>query len=665
MAPSKTSTTPDAEYLHVLKTLGWDDASSKALATQIASLSQLRITKEDDLRTTIGALNLSLGQYAELSLFRHWYKKWKKDPNKTTIDLDFTEDVWDDFVDDYNESSGSIATPLTTSSGATVASSSASINTNFKIEAKEFPKLPKNTNLKGQVYNDWHDVFTVKLKQAGVGALLDEKFTLPAKLDPNYKELKIKDDYLNNMIISAALSSNAYAYIDPDDNGYANYRELNSVFKGDDHIKNTATRAVDIFSKLEFGKSSTHSPEAFLSKFMECLKQMKDDNAEIHEKLLPGLFRAKVSHSSFDMWKELSEKNNDDWRTTRKDFLSKAEKLTLDKSNSNKFSVQNGMGEQQQEQQIVQDKKKRIAAGERFARWEWKLLSQEEQKACTKVYKEKKAKNKEKRSKELQGNPNQAGGGLPSQYQVQNGFITLPPGQALPEGTTFTPNPSTTFQGMTNNTNLTPATQPPTNNNTPTVAAAPNQANVQRALNMLTLQNGQFSLRNLRVNLSPRIQGVMSVQSYLQQTNAKGACYADSGTNIGAMGRHFRVTAYTGRHADMTGFANDLSKNGVPIASGLTKTITSTGQAVLIGMHEAAYLKNNEASLISTNQSREAGTWVDDVMKRHGGTQRIVGQVEGWDQEAMDFNLLTGEGLLSWIAPTLLMMKWPNCQEFG
>ena len=96
----------------------------------------------------------------------------------------------------------------------------------------------------------------------------------------------------------------------------------------------------------------------------------------------------------------------------------------------------------------------------------------------------------------------------------------------------------------------------------------------------------------------------------------------------------------------MTGFANNLEKNDVPIASGLTKTFNRWGQPCLLGMHEAAELKNNESSLISTNQSREAGTWVDDVMKRHGGTQMIVAQVEGWDNKTMEFDLEAEDGLL-------------------
>ena len=87
---------------------------------------------------------------------------------------------------------------------------SSSINSTFKIEAKEYPKLPKKTNLKGKEYNDWHDVFTVKMKQAGCGALLEDAFVMPVATDANYLDIKMKDDYINNILTSCTLRTNAY-----------------------------------------------------------------------------------------------------------------------------------------------------------------------------------------------------------------------------------------------------------------------------------------------------------------------------------------------------------------------------------------------------------------------------------------------------------------------
>eukprot|EP00957_Ditylum_brightwellii_P059639 4527127-Ditylum_brightwellii.AAC.1 len=99
------------------------------------------------------------------------------------------------------------------------------------------------------------------------------------------------------------------------------------------------------------------------------------------------------------------------------------------------------------------------------------------------------------------------------------------------------------------------------------------------------------------------------------------------------MGHPFRMIEETEHFANMTGFANDLVKNNVPIGSGLTKCVDErNGLEFLLGLHEAPYLESNEGSLLSTNQTREAGVWLSDVLRRHGGDQRLVDLVENSEE---------------------------------
>eukprot|EP00957_Ditylum_brightwellii_P129305 9864030-Ditylum_brightwellii.AAC.1 len=121
----------------------------------------------------------------------------------------------------------------------------------------------------------------------------------------------------------------------------------------------------------------------------------------------------------------------------------------------------------------------------------------------------------------------------------------------------------------------------------------------------------------------------MSVQSYQQKSELKGFVWVDSGTNVSAMGRCFHMIEETGKYTDMTGFANKMVKANVPIGSGLTKCVDQqNGFEFLLGLHESPFLENNDTSLLSTNQAREAGIWVADVMHRHGGDQRLVAPIE-------------------------------------
>eukprot|EP00957_Ditylum_brightwellii_P191233 14561283-Ditylum_brightwellii.AAC.1 len=81
------------------------------------------------------------------------------------------------------------------------------------------------------------------------------------------------------------------------------------------------------------------------------------------------------------------------------------------------------------------------------------------------------------------------------------------------------------------------------------------------------------------------------------------------------MGRSLHLIEETGRHANMTGFANDLVKENVPIGSGLIRCVDKRhGYEFLLGLHKVPYLETNKGSLLSTRQSREAGVWLSEVL---------------------------------------------------
>ena len=74
------------------------------------------------------------------------------------------------------------------------------------------------------------------------------------------------------------------------------------------------------------------------------------------------------------------------------------------------------------------------------------------------------------------------------------------------------------------------------------------------------------------------------------------------------MGRTWAVVDDTGQRCKMIGFTHDLVKSDIPVCS--SKTVIEVGtQKVLLGMHEALYLKNNTHGLLSKGQAWEFGTW--------------------------------------------------------
>ena len=135
--------------------------------------------------------------------------------------------------------------------------------------------------------------------------------------------------------------------------------------------------------------------------------------------------------------------------------------------------------------------------------------------------------------------------------------------------------------------------------------------------------DGTFKICHQKLRISPQASGQLSIQNMGLQEESKGNLYSDGGTNIGLMGKHFRITFHTGRFVDMLGFANGLEKESVEICSGVTRKELRDGTRVLIGLHESGSLPENEHSLVSTGQARENGTYLDDHLHRHGGDQSI------------------------------------------
>ena len=63
---------------------------------------------------------------------------------------------------------------------------------------------------------------------------------------------------------------------------------------------------------------------------------------------------------------------------------------------------------------------------------------------------------------------------------------------------------------------------------------------------------------------------------------------------------------------------------------------------MLLGLHEAPYLKHNKHGLLSTGQAREHGTCVDDTLRRHGGGQRIAGHDNNGTPYNFDLDVTNG-----------------------
>ena len=126
----------------------------------------------------------------------------------------------------------------------------------------------------------------------------------------------------------------------------------------------------------------------------------------------------------------------------------------------------------------------------------------------------------------------------------------------------------------------------------------------------------------------------LSLKSHHQQSANTGHLIIDSGTNVSVMGRTWAVVDDTGRRCEMSGFANDLVKSDIPVCSG--KTVVEVDKhKVLLRLHEAPYLKDNEARA-PLYRSRHANT--AHVSMIHSVAMVVAQRIAGEDDNGTSYN---------------------------
>lgn len=120
---------------------------------------------------------------------------------------------------------------------------------------------------------------------------------------------------------------------------------------------------------------------------------------------------------------------------------------------------------------------------------------------------------------------------------------------------------------------------------------------------------------------------------------SSGDLLVDGGCDTSLVGNGFVVESETLRTVNVQGFTNVVTLQELPIVTAVGKIIVD-GEPIIIQINEAVYVEGNPTSLLSTFQAREHGVMVNDVAKRHGGTQNIMA-------DGVNIPMLIKNGLLT------------------
>ena len=103
-----------------------------------------------------------------------------------------------------------------------------------------------------------------------------------------------KDQFLRSCLVMATHGTSAFAHVDTDLSGYEILSILKAEYGGEDFIKDKAIQACKDLSVITFGKDTTMTADAFVSKFISCLMKMKWNGTLYPKALVKPYFLSKV-----------------------------------------------------------------------------------------------------------------------------------------------------------------------------------------------------------------------------------------------------------------------------------------------------------------------------------------------------------------------------------
>ena len=578
----------------------------------LKTFTNIKTSNKERLIDMLEKGGLSPAQIDTMVAFRTWYEAYRSSKDKgTSIEQVLTTDAWEAFVDNYDPDDTAAKTV------ASVTPPKTADTVKFKLETKGLPTMPKNETIQ-EKYSIWEEQW---LAHVGMGDcdltdILDDTYIVPTSGDDLVVYVK-KDKLIKNALMIATKDTHAYCFVDATKTGREIFRDIRKAYRGKDHKAQKAQDASKELHLMMFDTKTRLSANAFVAKFLTCMKEMANNGTPLWPELQKSTFLAKITHPDFKQWVEVMEKSDDDFSTTTLEFRKKADSVYKKKGDgaggdrvSGKMQKTEGGNENPKGKRHFKKGKSKST----YIRPDiWSTMSPEAQKAHREKVQALKA--AEKDSNQPNGT-SETKPSLPMQYNAQTNQFTV----------------------TDNDGNVRTFSQ---TNSVHSAATVPT-SNTQRAVNLLNstpMQGGLFTVRNLQVKVSTKAHLFVLAQNQTEDT--KSLMCIDGGTNISLMGRAFRITTWSNRYADMCGFADELVKSNVRIGSGVS-LYEYNGVKLLIGLHEAPYLENNGGSLLSTGQAREHGVWIDDVLQRHGGHQKLVATDESGSMVCIPFEATNG-----------------------
>jgi hypothetical protein len=367
----------------MLKIVGLDDSEVTIVKKSgIKTFTNMKTLSAERFEKTLEAGGLNAGLVADVMAFRQWYQGYRVSSVKDTpVEKVFTQDVWDEFLDSYDPE----MTVKVQQAAVPTPSSTTASDKKFKLETKDLPTLPKNETIQDK-YNTWEEQF---LAHIGMGDcdltdILEDSYVVPTLAGDDLLVYQKKDKLIKNAMMLATRDTHAYGFVDATKTGREIFLSVRKAYRGKDHKAKKARDSSQELHAMNFDRNSALSPNAFVAKFLSCMKEMALNGTPLYTELQKSTFVAKITHPDFAAWSEVTEKSDEDFNDTILSFRDKASKLR--KTNGPKGDRVNGKVQHTDGWETVKGKgKKGKKNWKPKSTWlpdaEWAKLTKEERKA--------------------------------------------------------------------------------------------------------------------------------------------------------------------------------------------------------------------------------------------------------------------------------------------
>lgn len=273
----------NADLTHVVKVLELSDDTNRALVKQGYVTLRRLLSLTTKMGTIAEAEKVSPSDVDMIEVFLEWYGKvFLIESTLTSIQTDFDEDAWDEFLAERHRNNITPAQkPPPKSNGESRRNNNQPINPADMVPevAKLDPLKAPSFSGKAENWLKFRRLLRTFLQPYGLDRLLSEDFKVPEDTDTSYPVFQAQNNLLHSILTQATKDGKADTYAKRNDltrDGRETYLQLNEAYHDQNSKNAAAARAISSLERLHLHRGIRDGAEGYLRNWDDALADLSD-----------------------------------------------------------------------------------------------------------------------------------------------------------------------------------------------------------------------------------------------------------------------------------------------------------------------------------------------------------------------------------------------------